>query len=180
VIGLPLPPFGREVAQRQHRGIGAMNPSAGSLEQKAVVGRAQRGRLIVDQVQVAPAAQARDRVREQMRDVGAIHLAPDEAGGEAGIVPSCPLLLRAPREPAREVVRLVGERAHVLDGHIQQMLRIAARVGQTPAEPGGALDQVDAIVAAAAPQQVQGHQNAAEAAPDDCDAAGTLPHAIEL
>ena len=61
VIGLPLPPFGREVAQRQHRGIGAMNPSAGGLEQKAVVGRAQRGRLIVDQVQVAPTAQARDQ-----------------------------------------------------------------------------------------------------------------------
>ena len=113
-----------------------------------------------------------------MLDVGAIDLAAHEGAGEAALARGLPLRLRQRCQPAHEMIGLVGERAHVLDAHVQQMARVLGRVGSALAQSRRPLDQVDPIVPGAAPQQMQGHEHAAEPGPDHGDPAAVIGHAI--
>ena len=155
----------RKIAERQDGGIHPVGAPARGLEQQAVFERAKRRRLVGNQVQVATTPQPRDRVLEEMLDIGAIDLAAHEGAGEATLARGLPLCLRERCQPAHEMVGLVGERAHVLDAHVQQMARVCGRIGSALAQPRRTLDEVDPIVPAAAPQQMQGHEHAAEARP---------------
>ena len=168
----------RKVAERQDGGIHPVRPPARGLEQQAVLERAKRRRLVGNQVQVATTAQPRDRVLEKMLDVGAIDLAAHEGAGEAALARGLPLRLRQRCQPAHEMIGLVGERAHVLDAHVQQMARVRGRIGSALAQSRRTLDQVDPVVPGAAPQQVQGHEHAAEPGPDHGDPAAVAGHAI--
>ena len=155
----------RKVAQRQNCGIHAVGPPARGLEQQTVFDRAKRRRFVGHQVQVSTTAKPRDRVLQQMLDIGAIDLAAHEGAGEATLACGLLLCFWQRREPAHEMVGLVGEGAHVLDAHVQQMARVSGRIGSALAQPRCPFDEIDPIVPAAAPQQMQSDEHAAEARP---------------
>ena len=119
----------RKIAERQDGGIHQVGAPARGLEQQAVFARAKRRGLVGHQVQVATAAQPGDRVLEEVLDIGAIDLAAHEGAGEAMLARGLPLGLRQRCQPAHEVIGLVGERAHVLDPHVQEMARVRGRIG---------------------------------------------------
>jgi hypothetical protein len=75
------------------------------------------------------------------------------------------------------MVRLVGEGAHVLGPHIDQVAGIVGAVGQARADPGPALDEVDALARLAAPEQMNRGHDPAEAGADHGDPAAVACHA---
>ena len=85
-----------------------------------------------------------------------------------------------PLEPADEMVRLVGERAHVLRAHVDEVARIVGAVGEARADPVAALDQIDPLARIAAPEQVDRGHDAAEAGADHGDPAAFACHCLFL
>ncbi len=164
----------RKVAERQDQGVQAVGHAARRGQDDLVALAAGAGRLVHQQMQIAAAAQPGDRIQQQMLDIGAIDLAAHEPSGGAVDPGSRPVGLRQAAEPAREMVRLVAERAHVLDPDIEQVVGILGAVGKAGAEPLRALDQIDPVVRPAAPQQMQGHQHAAGASTDHPDPPAAL------
>ena len=44
------------------------------------------------------------------------------------------------------MIRLVGQRAHIRDAYIEQMIRIAGMIGDAAPDVGALLDQADADI----------------------------------
>ena len=74
------------------------------------------------------------------------------------------------------MVGLVGEGAHVLRADIDQVTRMMRPVGEPGADPVAAFDQIDPLAWVAAPEQVNGGHDAAEAGADHGDPAAFACH----
>lgn len=75
-------------------------------------------------------------------------------------------------EPATEVAGVVGEGAYVLCADIEQMVRIARRIGEAAADLLARLDHSQPEAPVPVSEQMSGHQGAARAGPDNGDFQG--------
>ena len=71
---------------------------------------------------------------------------------------------------------LVGECAHVFGPDIHQMPGMMRAIGQPGPDPAAPLDQIDTLARLAAPEQVDGGHDPAEAGADDGDPAAFACH----
>jgi hypothetical protein len=75
------------------------------------------------------------------------------------------------------MVRLIGEGAHVGDAHVEQMARVAGRVGQTPANVPAGFDEQDlGSPRIEPPREVNRRQRARGPAPDNRNSYLHPPH----
>ena len=152
----------REVAGREHGNVDLVGAAAAHLHAQAVGPLPERHRLVRHQEEVAAVAGLPDLVAEQILDVGAVEPARHELVGAAPVGLGGALRLGVVAQPVREMVGLVGERAHAAGADVEEVIGIARRVGQPAAELGVLLDEVDAAARQEAPQQLHRQQRAAE------------------
>lgn len=108
------------------------------------------------------ARRALDRGGQDLLDIGAVEPARDE-GQRVGRLAGPPL------EPVAKVVRMLRERAHVLDPDVEKMMGIDGPIGEAAAAAARAIDQRNVETPDRLARQVNGEQRAAEAGPDDGD-----------
>ena len=126
--------------------------------------------------EIVGAVLAGDRLAQQLLNVGAEHRPAHEGAGDGALAGLRALLRREPAQPAQEMVGLVREGAHVLGADIDQMARVEGAVGEAGADAVAALDEIDALARPAAPEQMDGGHDAAEAGADHGDPAAFACH----
>jgi hypothetical protein len=104
-------------------------------------GKTQRAVLDCHHTVVQRLQRAWRRV-QQVPQIGAIQPARYES--RFGRPHAIQQLWRLARQPVEEVVWLIGKRAHAAGGHVQQVVGVAGRIGETRTERRFALDQRDA------------------------------------
>ena len=113
-----------------------------------------------------PRAAGRQRLSRQIGDVVAVGRARNEREGGWAV------FAFAPAQPLVQMVRLVGESAHVGDANVQQMARVVGRVGDAAAERSAfaGIDDDDLCRCnAEAPREMRRRQNPSRPAAYDCD-----------
>ena len=159
----------RKIADGQRHGIDVIAAAAAGLEAESLSARMQGDRLIGDEKEPVGALRAPDLASQDMLDIGAIELARGEGQAILADADLGPFVLGQGAQPVEEMIRLIGERAHIARAHVQEMMGIAGRIGEAATEARAALDEIDAIVGRGAAQQMDRQQRSAEAGTDDGD-----------
>jgi hypothetical protein len=107
-------------------------------------------------------------IAHEVTDVVSIGRARDETEGRR--TPRT-IEIRSPLQPLMQVVRLVGERAHIGNPHIEQVLGIGCGISYAATDGVARLNQYNVrLTLAEAPRDMNRRQCACRAAPDNCNA----------
>ena len=147
----------RQVADREYRSVGRNRSTVGQRHRRPLPRLAHIGDVAVDQIQ--PIARPRQRLVQLFAQVIAVSHALNK--GRTGI--AAPVR----RQPADEMVGVVGQRAHVAGADVEDVVWPRRAVRQSLAGFGGALDQGRARAVVA--QQVDRLQCPRKSRADDRD-----------
>jgi len=150
--------FGRKIPHRQGDRIDVVMPSAGHRD--AITRRCgmQRHHLIGDEVEPMRAIGTPDLPRQDVLDIGAVERARDEGQAIGRRIDRAALLLRQIADPVEEVIRTIGEGAHIVGTDVQEMPGIAGGIGQAAAELRAALDEIDVVVGMGTAKEMDGEK----------------------
>ncbi len=162
----------REISDRQHGGIDHELAADRELHGNTAGLPLHTHRFVVDDGETIAALAAPNRLGQRLLHINAEQPARREARGARRIFRNgAALLIGQAAQPIDEVIGFVREGAHIAGAHIQQVIGIAGRIGEACPESPSLLDQEDAVLVVAAPQQMQRQKRAGEAGADDADAA---------